>query len=99
MATPFFLNELLSGLIGLISVGIAIIFEMRKNRGFFERLSDLFKDSIQITVDEKIAMLYSDSLSLPKFSRTQEELNLIISRIKSDLNLWRYINKNSRQFY
>jgi hypothetical protein len=90
---------ILRGLIGLISVGIAIIFEMRKNRGFFERLSDLFKDSIQITVDEKIAMLYSDSLSLPKFSRTQEELNLIISRIKSDLNLWRYINKNSRQFY
>lgn len=72
---------------------------MRKNRGFFERLSDLFKDSIQIMVDEKIAMLYTDTLSLPKFSWTQEELNLIISRIKSDLNLWRYINKNRRQCY
>ena len=57
MVTPF-LNELFWGLIGLIGVGIAIIFEMRKNRGLFERLSDLFKDTIQITVDEKTAMLY-----------------------------------------
>ena len=54
---PFFLNELFWGLIGLIGVGIAKIFEMRKNRGFFERLPVLFRDSIQITVDEKIAML------------------------------------------
>ena len=57
MVTPF-LNELFWGLIGLIGVGIAIIFEMRKNRGLFERLSDLFRDTIQITVDEKTAMLY-----------------------------------------
>ena len=66
MATPFFLNELFWGIIGLIGVGIAIIFEMRKNRGLFERLSDLFRDSIQITVDEKTAMLYGYALSLPQ---------------------------------
>ena len=53
MVTPFFLNELFWGIIGLIGVGIAIIFEMRKSRGYFERLSDLFRDSIQVTVDEK----------------------------------------------
>ena len=53
MASPFFLNELFWSLIGLIGVGIAIIFEMRKNRGLFERLSNLFSDSIQITLDER----------------------------------------------
>jgi len=50
MATPIFLNELFWGMVGLISVGIAIIIEMRKNRGFFDKLFDLFRDSIQITV-------------------------------------------------
>ena len=53
MASPFFLNELFWSLISLIGVGIAIIFEMRKNRGLFERLSNLFSDSIQITLDER----------------------------------------------
>ena len=36
MASPFFLNELFWSLIGLIGVGIAIIFEMRKNRGYLK---------------------------------------------------------------
>lgn len=82
---PFFINELFWGLIGLIGVGIAIIFEMRKNRGVFERLSNLFSDSIQITVDEKTAMLYGYAQSIHQF-KGSSELDLIISRIKSDLN-------------
>ena len=49
MATSFYLNELFWGIIGVIDVGIAIIIEMRKSRGLFERLSNLFSDSIQIT--------------------------------------------------
>ncbi len=87
MAIPFFSNELFYGIIGLIGVGIAIIIEMRKSRGLFERLSDLFRDSIQITVDEKTAMLYgyAHSFSLPQ-KTNQNEINLIILRIKSDLN-------------
>ena len=36
-------SELFWGIRGLIGVGIAIIVEMRKNRGLFERLSDLLK--------------------------------------------------------
>jgi hypothetical protein len=67
MATPFFLNELFWGLIGLIGVVIAIIFEMRKRRGLFDRLSDLFSDSIQITVDEKTAMFYGYAQSIHQF--------------------------------
>ena len=86
MATPIFLNELFWGMVGLISVGIAIIIEMRKNRGFFDKLYDLFRDSIQITVDEKIDMMYVYAKSLLNFKGTQYELDLIISRIKSDLN-------------
>jgi hypothetical protein len=87
MAIPLFSNELFYGIIGLIGVGIAIIIEMRKSRGLFERLSDLFRDSIQITVDEKTAMLYgyAHSFSLPQ-KANQNEINLIILRIKSDLN-------------
>lgn len=85
MASPFFLNELFWSLIGLIGVGIAIIFEMRKNRGLFERLSNLFSDSIQITVDEKTAILYGYAQSLPQ-KANQDKINLIILRIKSDLN-------------
>ncbi len=85
MATPFSLNEVFYGIIGLIGVGIAIIIEMRKSRGLFERLSDLFRDSIQITVDEKTAMLYGYAQSLPKYNDSHE-IELIILRIKSDLN-------------
>ena len=59
---------------------------IRKNsRGVFERLADLFRDSIQITVDEKTAMLYGYVLSLPQ-KANQNEINLIIWRIKSDMN-------------
>ena len=63
---------------------------IRKNsrgnsRGLFERLADLFRDSIQITVDEKTAMLYGYALSLPQ-KANQNEINLIILRIKSDMN-------------
>jgi hypothetical protein len=58
---------------------------MRKNRGLFERLADLFRNSIQITVDEKTAMFYGYALSLPQ-KANQNEINLIILRIKSDMN-------------
>jgi hypothetical protein len=58
---------------------------MGKNRGSFERLADLFRDSIQITVDEKTAMLYGYALSLPQ-KANQNEINLIILRIKSYMN-------------
>jgi hypothetical protein len=58
---------------------------MRKNRGLSERLSDLFRDSIQVTVDEKTAMLYGYAQSIHQF-KDSPELNLIISRIKADLN-------------
>ena len=87
MAIPLFSNELFYGIICLIGVGIAIIIEMRKSRGLFERLSDLFRDSIQITVDEKTAMLYgyAYSFSLPQ-KANQNEINLIILKIKSGLN-------------
>ena len=50
--------ELIGLTFAIISIGVVIVIEMRKNRGVFERLSNLFRDSIQITVDEKTAMLY-----------------------------------------
>jgi hypothetical protein len=46
MATSFFLNELFWGIVTVIGLGSAIIIEMRKSKGLFERLSNLFCDSI-----------------------------------------------------
>jgi hypothetical protein len=83
---PFYVNEIFWGIIGLIGLGIAIAIELRKSRSVFDKLVGYLGDSTQSTVDEKIAVLYSYVIAVPTWRPVGININLMISRIVSDLN-------------
>jgi hypothetical protein len=93
-ANPFWVNELFWGIIGLIGIGIAILVEMRKNRGLFDDILSLLKVSATTTADEKIAVIFAMANEVSLWRNINQNTDLTLSRLRSDLNtLGRIRNK------
>jgi hypothetical protein len=72
------------GIIGLIGVAIAIVFEMQKSRGMFNNILEFLSGSAQSGADEKIAMIYNYAMTVSEWKN--RDIQLMISRISSDVN-------------